>query len=253
MISAALPCLALFIKKPLWPNWGAIEITAWDIGYAGKITLTQLLNQPFRGFDVVLVGALASAGATADYALCTRIVSLFLIPKQMLSALQVPRMGTFLEKKDTGGLIREYRTLQNLSTALVILGAILTIFIGGWGLSLFGEYTHALPLLFVLVCGSLIRTASGASGDLMSMAGHAGWAMIFGTLSSLIIVGGCFALIPALGAHGAALSVVIGTAALYGGYFAVLKAQDALNTWSWPAGLSGIATIGLLMRLAFAA
>lgn len=127
VLSVLIPAVIVYGMKPFAPYCKVWYLSKWDWDYMGKITLTQLLNQPFRGIDVVLVGTLTSATIAADYALSAKLVALLLIPKQILGSLQVPRMGALLEKNDRITLLKEFKVMQMLSGAALIIGCFILI------------------------------------------------------------------------------------------------------------------------------
>src|SRR5690606_28200372 len=103
-----------------------------------KSTAFQILNQPFRGLDIVVVGAFASASVVADYAIAVRLAQLLWVPKHAVAQLQVPRMGALLQKGDKNQLMLEYDAMRCLSLLAVFGGCAFLCVFGSPLLGLFG-------------------------------------------------------------------------------------------------------------------
>lgn len=230
IISAIIPVVLVFIKYPSWPRVKNLPLTLWDFKYVGKISLFQLLNQPFRGFDVLLVGAFASAGAVADYTMATRLAQLLWIPKHAVSQLQVPRMGALLDKKDYTQLMHEYNAMRTITLFFAMGGCAFLALLGSWLLSFFGNYSGAYSILMLLALAAVIRTGVGASGSILSQSGHAGWSAIMASVSMVTTIVMSVILIPVIGADGGGWAVFVGTIVLFAGFWAVIYKILALNT-----------------------
>lgn len=231
--SAVIPVLILFAQYPLPLSFNKTQnLTLWDAKYVAKISLFQILNQPFRGFDILLVGAFASAGAAADYTMASRLAQLLWIPKHALSQLQVPRMGGLLDKKNYGQLMQEYNAIRTLTTIMVLLGCSAILWFSIPILNLFGDYANALPPLLLLAAASLVRTGAGSSGDILGQSGHAGWSAVSAFLSLVILIAASILFIPLYGAYGAAMAALLGTIALFAGFAAIIKRILSLQTWT---------------------
>lgn len=230
ILSAIIPVLIVFYKYPVALNFKDMPLTLWDFKYVGKISMFQILNQPFRGLDVLLVGAFASAGAAADYTMATRLAQLLWIPKHAASQLQVPRMGALLDKQDHTQLMKEYDAMRSITLFMVLGACAFLLFFGQWVLSLFGNYAGAFSILLLLSAASIIRTGAGASGDIMSQSGHAGWSAIIAGLSMIITIGSCVFFVPVYGAYGAGAAVLLGTIALFVGFERVIKVKEKIET-----------------------
>ena len=241
--SALIPVLILFARAPIWPRFGQKILGAWDVSYGFKIMVFQILNQPFRGFDIVLVGAFSSPEIVADYTMAVRLAQMLWIPKHAAAQLQVPRMGALLKEKKKPQLEMEFNAMRSFSLIAVLIACAGLLFLGGPVLSLFGAYESALPALYILAAASIIRTGFGASGDLIGMAGHAGASAFVASLSMIITVAASIVLVPLYGAAGGALAVLFGTLQMFVGFTFVLKRTENLNLMNifmWIANSSGV-------------
>ncbi len=229
ILSTLIPVMVLFFRAPLWPNVAYSTLTRWDLTYALKSTAFQVLNQPFRGLDIVLVGFFTTASIAADYAMAVRLSQMLWIPKHAVAQLQVPRMGALLAKHDMAQLTLEYNAMRAVSLVAVLGACAGLLFFGGPLLSLFGDYHSALPALYILAAASVIRTGFGASGDLLGMAGHAGDSALIAGFSMVITCVGTAWLVPNQGAEGAAFVIFISTLQLFTGFVRVLKRKEGLH------------------------
>jgi O-antigen/teichoic acid export membrane protein len=230
--SALIPVVILFWLTPLWPHFGKLAFTRWDIAYAFKSKAFQILNQPFRGLDIVIVGAFASAATVADYSMAVRLAQLLWVPKHAVSQLQVPRMGALLEKNDKTQLMLEYDALRCLSLLAVFAGCAFLCFFGSSLLAVFGDYQSALPALYILAAASVIRTGYGAAGDLLAMVAYPKGSVTVSIISVLIATVGTALLVPPFGALGGAYAILIGTWQMFAGFVYVIERKQGVKLTS---------------------
>lgn len=242
------PLCLLFWRVPVKIRMDRRIFTAWDIRYGLKSALTQVINKPTRGFDVLLLGALASATIVADYAVALRLAQLLAVPKHAVAQLLIPRMGQFMR----GGSIpdtvwHEYAAGRQVILTLTIVGCLFFALFGAFVLSLFGGYDTALPLLMILCAAPLTGAVFGTAGGFVSIAGHAGWTFIMGGVSSVVMLGGALVFIPLLLGVGAALAVLAGTCITMIGFAVVIWYLYGRSIIQWPATLAWIlATAGVI-------
>jgi O-antigen/teichoic acid export membrane protein len=227
--SAGLPVILLFASAPVWPSLKKNLLTKWDLSYGLKSTAFQVLNQPFRGLDIVVVGAFSSAGIVADYSMAVRLAQLLWVPKHAVSQLQVPRMGALLEKNDKSQLMMEYDALRCLTLITVFLGCAFLLLFGEPLMALFGDYKSALPALYILAAASVVRTGYGAAGDLIAMIAYPKGSALISVLSVIITMGGTALLVPHFGALGGAYAILIGTAQMFSGFVAVIEKDQKIK------------------------
>ncbi|MCC6598977.1 MAG: oligosaccharide flippase family protein [Alphaproteobacteria bacterium] len=230
--SALLPVIILFITAPVWPGLQTRFLTKWDFIYGLKSTAFQVLNQPFRGLDIVVIGAFASAGVVADYSMAVRLAQLLWVPKHAVSQLQVPRMGALLEQGNKAQLMLEYDALRCLSLLAVFGGCAFLALFGAPLLALFGDYSSALPALYILAAASIIRTGYGAAGDLIAMIAYPKGSAMISVISVIITMGGVALLAPSHGSIGAAYAILIGTLQMFAGFVYVIEKDQNIKLMS---------------------
>jgi O-antigen/teichoic acid export membrane protein len=227
--SGLLPMVILFSLAPIWPDFKKTALTKWDVMYGLKSTAFQVLNQPFRGLDVVMVGAFSSAAVVADYSLAVRLAQLLWIPKHAAAQLQVPRMGTLLEKQDKAQMVLEYDAMRFITLLAVMAGCAVLLVAGAPILGLFGDYESALPALYILAAASLVRTGYGAAGDLIAMIAFPKGSAMISIVSVIITMGGAVLLVPYFGAAGGAYAVLLGTLQMFAGFVAVIEKAEKIK------------------------
>ena len=204
-----VPLAALFVRGPIWPQFGRRVFTNWDMSYAFKNLFTYGLNQQSRGFDLILVGALSSALVAADYAIASRLGRFLLIGKQGLSQLLAPRMGALFGGNNAAVAAMEFSMTRFVGFAVAVLGSFGVLLLGEWIAGIFCDTcSNAYPILLVLSAAFVANTAFGSPEDYMTMAGHAGWNLAISVISTASMILGCFVLIPLFGGIGAALAVL---------------------------------------------
>lgn len=208
-IALLVPLIMIFKTAPIFPNIGGRIFTSWDIKYGAKNLMTYGLNQQSRGFDLLLVGALAGAVVAADYAIAARLGRFLLIGKQALSQLLAPRLGAFFGQKDKSTAAAEFKIVRTVGVVIAIMGAMGVLLFGEWVTSWFcSSCYNAYPVLLILSGAFIMNTAFGSTEDYMTMAGHAGWNLSLSILSTGIMIALSVLLIPGMGGEGAALAVL---------------------------------------------
>jgi len=208
--SYGLPGVAIAIKARVMPKFYARFWDGWDLSYAAKSMVAQLVNKSTRNLVVFILGFFVSAAAIADLSVAIRFGQFLQMPKLAFIQLQKPRIGQWMAKHDMAGLLREYRALQGFSTLATVLGAIVFIFALPFVLPIFGDYESAMPLLYVLAVASVIRSGFGGAGEYIGMAGRAGQGLFVNIVSAVVIAIALFILVPMFGIMGGAYALVLG-------------------------------------------
>lgn len=212
----ALSFIILFIIKPLPLKLLHTSLTKSDFFYGLKTSGTQLLQQPTRSLDILLVGAFAGALATAEYALASRLIMVLMLGQQLIDPLITPRLRKFYKQENWNDLRTEYDMTKYFSFIVTLAGIAVFAMFGEHILKIFGEYQNSFPLLMLLCASVVIRNGTGKSGDFLYMAGYAGTALICVALAAAIMLVGALLLIPGYAALGAAWALVISSIVLNG-------------------------------------
>ncbi|GJE69163.1 lipopolysaccharide biosynthesis protein [Methylorubrum podarium] len=174
------------------------------------IAAGDLAASAFGFVDVVILGFLAPPEAVGLYFAATRIQQFVAFVHYAASATTAQRLAAARAHGDEAGLahlVRMQARWTFLATAGVGLGilAVSPLLLG-----LFGEgFRASLPVLAILVAGSVAASLFGPAEDVLTMLGGerlcAGITLAMLALAALL----CLVLIPGLGVAGAAVAVAL--------------------------------------------
>jgi O-antigen/teichoic acid export membrane protein len=212
VVGALVPLLIWSTVAPLdalrRPSW----IARGDVGYGLKAMLAKATNDGTHQLDVIMIGILATAAATADYAVAARLAALVGLIKGLLVPVLTPRLGRYSAFGSREVLLREYDQVRLFGLVAALLCASLFAAFGRPVLAVFGDYEPSYPLLMVLAAGHVVSAGFGSNAAFLTISGHAGWTLVarLALLAAIIVL--TLVLVPAMGAMGAALSMAIGMA-----------------------------------------
>jgi O-antigen/teichoic acid export membrane protein len=188
-----------------------------------------------------MVGLLAAAEATAEYAVAAKIALLLLVVHNVLNNILRPRLGRFLGQNEWNSVLQEYDQSRTVALTSALLGAFCLILIGESILELFGEYSSAYPVLVVLAANHVVHTSFGMCGGYLNIAGYAGWTLWMTVSLLLINLALNYFLIPMYGAMGAAVATLISYASVNFVTATAVYYLDGLKLYS--TGMAVVATI----------
>lgn len=167
------------------------------------VSVSQIL---FARLDVVLLALIAGTAEAAIYTAATRFVVVAQLVQNSIGTAVEPGLAAAVESGERGRTRRLYATgtmwLVALAWPLLLACAVTA----PWWLAIFGTaYVAGEPVVLVLVAAMLVSTGIGTVETLLNMAGRAR-SLVFYNLGGLaIMIGLDLALIPSLGALGAAI------------------------------------------------
>ncbi|KQP30616.1 polysaccharide biosynthesis protein [Methylobacterium sp. Leaf104] len=190
-------------RRYAWRRWfrACLPIAASDLASAASSFI-----------DVVVLSLLVSPATVGLYFAATRIQQFVVFVHFAATAATAQRFAAAHAAGDRvrlADLVTLQARLTLVATALI---GIAVMAAAPLLLGLFGpEFRDSLPILAVLVAGSIAASAFGPGEDLLNMLG--GERLAAGiALGMLVLAGGlCFALVPALGVIGAALAMAMAT------------------------------------------
>ena len=213
-VAAVVPLLVWLYVAPLDSLRRPTFFDREDLAYGVKAMLSKATNQGTHQLDVILIGILATATATADYAVAARLAAAVNVVKGLLATVLTPRLGRYRATGRRNAVLREFNQVRLIGLAAALVGASLFAGAGGPLLAIFGEYGESYPILMILIAGYVVSAGFGSNAAFLTIAGHAGWTLAARIALLLGIVGLNLVLIPMMGAMGAALSMAIGIAAV---------------------------------------
>ncbi|GIH77223.1 lipopolysaccharide biosynthesis protein [Planobispora longispora] len=214
----ALPYLPVVLLAALWlrrrlpraPRARGAARELWR--HTWPRSAAAAVQAVFQRFDIVIVAALAGAAEAAVYTAATRFKAVGQLAGQGLAQAAQPRLVRALAE---GDLLRARRIYQTTTAWLVLLTWPVWLAyaaLAPWLLGLFGDggsggdgYASGVPVALVLAATMMIATACGMADVALTAAGHtrASLANLLAALAVTAALG--VALIPSLGALGAAL------------------------------------------------
>ncbi|GGS90540.1 hypothetical protein GCM10010156_56130 [Planobispora rosea] len=162
----------------------------------------------FQRFDIVIVAALAGPVEAAVYTAATRFKVVGQLAGQGLAQAAQPRLVRALAEGDLPRARRLYQTTTAWLTLLTWPIWLAYAALAPWLLGLFGEngaYVSGVPVALVLAATMMIATACGMADVALTAAGHTRTSLVNLLTALAVTVALDVALIPALGALGAAL------------------------------------------------
>lgn len=176
--------------------------------FTGPRAVASVLQLALQRLDIVLVAVIAGPATAAVYAVAGRFLLLGQLANQAVGQAVQPRLAHRLGAADLPGAAALYRT----ATAwLVLLTWPLCLLVAGYAplyLGLFGEaYRAGAPVVAVLAAAMLLATGCGAVDMVLAMAGRTTWNLANVMVALAVMVVLDVALIPRLGAMGAAVGL----------------------------------------------
>jgi O-antigen/teichoic acid export membrane protein len=180
--------------------------------FTGPRAAASVAHLALQRVDVLLLASLAGLKAAAVYAVAGRFVVLGQLANQAILLAVQPRLAELLGTDDRAGANAVYQTATGwlvLAAWPVYLG---TAVFASVYLGLFGPaYRAATGVVVVLALAMLVGTGCGMVDTVLAMAGRTSWNLANVVLALAVNLGVDLALIPRLGALGAALGFAAAT------------------------------------------
>ncbi|MDJ0356114.1 polysaccharide biosynthesis C-terminal domain-containing protein [Paenarthrobacter sp. PH39-S1] len=163
------------------------------------------IEQSIVWFDVILVGAIAGAGAAGVYGAASRFVSAGLIISTAMRMVISPRFSALLSENKTRAVQELYSTTV---TWIVLLGAPiygLFMFFAPTALGWLGKGFQSGALALIILCvGAITSLLAGNVDSVLMMSGRSGWMAANKSVVLAINIAGNVVLVPVWGIVGAA-------------------------------------------------
>ncbi len=215
VITAAFVPLFLWSAiAPLGKLRRPIRMERHDVSYGLKAMLAKATYLGIHQIDVLMIGILATATATADYAVAARLALMVALIKGLLAPVLTPRLGRYSATGNREALLHEYDQVRLFGLVAALACAALFAAFGRPILAAFGDYQQSYCLLMILAAGYVVNAGFGSNAAFLTIDGHAGWTLAarFTLLAAIAMLN--LVLIPAMSAMGAALSMALGMVAV---------------------------------------
>ena len=229
-------------RRPKRAHRIAMRRAFWT--FTGPRSIASVAQLALQRVDVLLVASLAGLGAAATYAVAGRFVVLGQFANQGISQAVQPRLAEALAVRDRAEANRLYRTATGWLVLLTWPLYLLVMAYAPLYLGLFGpSYRDGATVVVVLAAAMMLATGCGMVDIVLSMAGKTSWNLANVGVALGLTIGLDLALIPHLGALGAA----IGLAAAVTANNLLPLAQVGLKLGLHPFGRGTFAAGGLAL------
>lgn len=165
----------------------------------------SIIQVCFSRLDIVLVAALAGPVEAAVYTAATRFVALCQFVQQAIATAGEPALAAALGNGETRTALAIYQTTTAWLVALLWPILFCVAALAPEWLSAFGaSYVDGTRVVFILTATMLIATGAGMVETMLNMAGRSRILLSNNVLALVVMVAVDLALIPPLGALGAA-------------------------------------------------
>jgi O-antigen/teichoic acid export membrane protein len=262
MSAAAALALAL-AGRAAWGHFGALfgaqgppPTLAWGplLGFSVPQSLTAAAFRLNQYFDVLILGAYASAEEVGVYAVASSIAGFGAVPSNALISMFNPIAAGLIARGERAAL---NRLLQAASRWLIVVSLplfLLLLLLPDLLIALYPRaFAGAAPLLLVLSFGQLIQTACAPAMRLIPMSGRAGLNLANGVAALLLNLGLSLWWVPTHGGAGAAWAGALTLAAW--SIWRLAEVWWLLRCWPFDGrtlivlGLAGAGGLGLQLGL----
>lgn len=247
--SYLLPFIILYMRNPVLFLINPRNFTAWDMRYSAQMMVSQFMSKSVSNIVLFLIGIFAPATVVADYALAQKFAQIIQLPKQILSQIQMPRMGAQIEKGQTSELLEEFNATRALSLAAAISGTALFMLAAPFIFSAFEGFHNAYIMFLILAIGAIVMAGFGSSGNYIGIAGYAGTGLLINAASLIFLVAAVLTFVPLYSGTGAAIAATLGSLFLMGLMALVIYHRDRLNTLTLSATIQ-MTLSGIVLTLA---
>jgi O-antigen/teichoic acid export membrane protein len=262
MSAAAALALAL-AGRAAWGHFGALfgaqgprPTLAWGplLGFSVPQSLTAAAFRLNQYFDVLILGAYASAEEVGVYAVASSIAGFGAVPSNALISMFNPIAAGLIARDERAAL---NRLLQAATRWLIVVSLplfLLLLLLPDLLIALYPRgFAGAAPLLLVLSLGQLIQTACAPAMRLIPMSGRAGLNLANGVAALLLNLGLSLWWVPTHGGAGAAWAGALTLAAW--SLWRLAEVWWLLRCWPFDGrtlivlGLAGAGGLGLELGL----
>lgn len=178
---------------------------------------------------VLLVGSFAGAAEAGIYRLAHQLAQTVTIMAGLVGLASYTEMTSVYVKQGLRGVVALFVRLTLIALGLFVLLALAIVLLGKPLLLLMSgpEYLGAYPFLIVLGLAACLQMASVNCEPMLMAAGRARWIITIRLAGTLALVGAVYAMLPTMGAIGAAWAKVLAEAVslllLFGASFLILR------------------------------
>jgi O-antigen/teichoic acid export membrane protein len=174
---------------------------------AATLLLLAVMQALLARTDLLILGMQTDPAAVGVYAVAARTSDLVAFALTAINTMFVPQIAALYARGDRHGLQHMVTATAWWSTISALAIALPLFMLAGFVLSLFGAvFPSGALVLRLLLLGQLVNAATGSVGAVLTMTGYERHAAAVMAVAALAQIGLSVALIPRLGAEGAALA-----------------------------------------------
>lgn len=249
-LAAALPAAVLVALSVRRFVSGALRLHIGDLRPAANFLVTRFASQASARAGIVLLGLLATATATAEYAIAAQLALLADAGRMALKPSFAPRIRFHLSRKDLPRAAAEYEGARFWAQAGALIAAAGLVLLSDPILAVFGDFQEARGPLLLLAASYVVMAGAGMHTTYLNMTGETGWSALLRSFGFALLVGLGVLLIPTAGAYGAAWAVLLATVAVEGAGLLLVRRLTEFAAIGWGSAVAVLVAAAVLVLAA---
>ncbi len=173
------------------------------------LLLVSIASFAFADIVMLLAGFLLPREDAAVAGIAVRLAALAGFVLQAGQLFVLPDFAEAIGRRDMAKANAMLWKMNSVTLAVIVSALLVTLFLGGYILSFFGEhYAAGATVLSLFLAGQSIRALSGMNQSLLAIEGHQIKTALSCAMALAILVALAMALCPALGLTGLGLAVI---------------------------------------------
>lgn len=210
--TALLGGLLLWYAVPVPKNelYDAQGVRAELRGVAIFMGASSIVISFMKSVDIIIVGANIPPRELAVYVVVTRLAEIVNVIYFLIDPVFLPRISTLIRDSDRKPLLETVRTYCWCSSVWSLGCFLLSLGLGGFLLSLYGQqYVSAWPILLIMLFGLSINAFTGPGGQLLMIGGFERLNFYTTLISACWYIVSIYVLTSMYGTYGAVISLVL--------------------------------------------
>ena len=168
---------------------------------------SSLVGALLSRLDILMLGLFVAASELAEYGVAARIAVLLSFLYSALNNALIPTISKNVQENTLDSLNSLIPKIMRIACAVTLLGFGMTVMLGEWLLSLFGEeYISAYIIQLVLAAAQSINLYAGPLGSVLLVTGHQKALLYFTLFFAALLAGALWFSIASYGLLGAAIA-----------------------------------------------
>jgi O-antigen/teichoic acid export membrane protein len=222
------------IFPPLHSGVSAHRTRLWRTSAYPLVTIS-LFTALFADVAVIAATPFLARGDLAVFAICLKISLLIGFAIQVVHQTVMPAVAEDLHRRRNAAALARLSGANHAIAAAMLIAGVLVMLTGDRVLALFGpSFAAAHPVLAILVAGQIVRALAGPASQMLTIVGSQRHVIVACPLALVLLGAANAVLIPHYGMIGAAVAVLIVTAAWSAGLAWMLARKTGLRSYFDP-------------------